>query len=140
MAALFTGNHNYFILGLGVFFSLLIIIFLFKILRTKANKNSSSIKKSKEISFIPNFALEDASDMLVLGRRGAGGKHRHTRRVRRGFTPVPMLPMTNTDDVSANANFGFIKSDKKDNSKIDANTLAAISAAISYYKRARKRG
>ncbi len=84
MVALFTQNHNYFILGLGVFFLLLIVIPLFKILRTKGNKNSSSIKKSKEIS--------------------------------------------------------FIKSDKKDNSKIDANTLAAISAAISYYKRARKRG
>ena len=97
MAALFTKNHNYFILALGVFFFLLIVISLLKILRTKANKNSSSIKKSKEISFIPNF-------------------------------------------VSANANFGFIKSDKKDNSKIDANTLAAISAAISYYKRVRKRG
>ncbi len=46
--------------------------------------------------------------MLVLGSRGVGGKHRCIRRVRRGFTPVPMLPMTNVDDVSANANFGFI--------------------------------
>ncbi len=45
--------------------------------------------------------------MLVLGSRGAGGKHRRTRRVRRGFTSVPVLPMTNADDVSANANFGF---------------------------------
>ncbi len=27
--------------------------------------------------------------------------------VRRGSTLVPTLPMTNADDVSANANFGF---------------------------------
>ncbi len=45
--------------------------------------------------------------MLVLDSRGAGGKHRHTRRVRRGFTSVPLLPMTNADDLSANAIFGF---------------------------------
>ncbi len=45
--------------------------------------------------------------MLVLGSRGAGGKRRRTWKVRRGFTPVPLLPMTNADGVSANANFGF---------------------------------
>ena len=55
----------------------------------------------------PNFALECALDALVLGSSGAGGKHRRTRKVRRGFTPVPMLPMTNTAEVSANANFGL---------------------------------
>ena len=27
----------------------------------------------------------------------------------KGFPSIPMLPMTDTDDVSANANFGFKK-------------------------------
>ncbi len=67
------------------------------LLRNKPSKNE----------FNPNFALEGASDALVLGSRGAGEKRRRTRRVRRGFTSVPMLPMTNADDVPANANFGF---------------------------------
>ena len=66
-----------------------------------------------DVSLNPNFVLEGASDALVLGSRGAGGKRRRTRRVRRGFTSVPMLPMTNADDVSANANFGLKEAELK---------------------------
>ncbi len=61
--------------------------------------------------------------MLVLGSRGAGEKCRRTCKVRRGFTSVPMLSMTNADDVSANTNFG-IKQEEGDFMK----TLALINS------------
>ncbi len=76
-------------------------------IETKINFNIS-LGKGESEAVIPNFALEGASDVLVLGSKGVEGKRRRSRRVRRGFTSMPMLPMTDTDDVSANANFGII--------------------------------
>ena len=81
----------------------------FKIINKYKNYESFSRQRRTLVRgiFNPNFALEGVSDVLVLGSGGARGKHRRTRRVHRGFTLVSMLPMTSTDDVSANTNFGF---------------------------------
>ena len=81
----------------------------------------------------PSFALEGVLDTLVLDSRvlekntGAPGEEKRKAKANcfafvashgdaymqtciayaRGFTPMSMLPMTNADDVSANAIFGL---------------------------------
>ena len=63
----------------------------------------------------------------MLGSRGIGEKRRRIRSMRRGFTSKSMLPMTNADDVPANANFGLILTSSKMQLKIALSMQTASS-------------